>query len=92
MTEKLEILAKILIGGLIVGIILVLLGGVWFILDFIQPTGKFGAFISGSTGMQILIIAAACLAIFFLLIIFSTIFSSHFYSYGSIKIRSHFEL
>ena len=87
MTEKLEVLAKILIGGLIVGIVMVLLGGVWFILDFIQPTGKFGAFISGSTGMQILIIAAACLAIFFLLIIFSTIWKKG-YDYILDKLES----
>ncbi|MFX1452503.1 MAG: hypothetical protein ACFFCM_16825 [Promethearchaeota archaeon] len=87
MDDRLEILAKILIGGLIVGIGMILLGGIWFVLDFIQPTGKFGAFIAGSTGMQILVIAAALLAIFFLIIIFSTIWKKG-YDYILDKLES----
>ncbi|NVM04467.1 MAG: hypothetical protein HWN67_19240 [Candidatus Helarchaeota archaeon] len=87
MDEKLEVLAKILIGGLITGIGIVLLGGIWFFLDLIQPTGKAGSFLAGSTGMQILVIAAALLAIFFLIIIFSTIWKKG-YDYILDKLES----
>lgn len=73
MSTKYEALAKFLIGGLLVGIGVILLGGLWFILDLFAPTGKFAAFLTGSTGMKILVIGAALLAIFFLVIIFSTI-------------------
>jgi len=73
MADKLEILAKILIGGLIIGVSIILLGGVWFLLDLISPTGKLEAFLSGSAGMKILVIGAALLAIFFLIIVFSTL-------------------
>ncbi|MHA1376755.1 MAG: hypothetical protein ACTSRG_00050 [Candidatus Helarchaeota archaeon] len=73
MADKLEVLAKILIGGLIVGVGIILLGGVWFLLDLVAPTGKLQAFLQGSTGMQILVIGAALLAVFFLIIVFSTL-------------------
>ena len=72
MATRLEILARILIGGLVAGVGIVLLGGIWFLLDLISPTGKLEAFLAGSTGMQILVIGGILLAIFFLIIIFST--------------------
>ena len=73
MADKLEVLAKVLIGGLLVGVGIIILGGIWFLLDLIQPTGKLASFIAGSTGTQILIIGAALLSIFFLIIVFSTL-------------------
>ena len=73
MATKLEVLAKILIGGLLVGVLVSILGGIWTLLDLIQGSGKFQAFLQASFGLQLLVIGAALLAILFLSIIFSTI-------------------
>jgi len=49
-------------------------GGIWSIIDFIQPTGKLESFLGLTIGYQIAIVAGVLAGLFFLLIFFFGLF------------------
>ncbi|NHI91188.1 MAG: hypothetical protein EAX96_01710 [Candidatus Lokiarchaeota archaeon] len=77
-----EIFAGIIIGGIIVGIVISVVGLVWFIADLVMPTGKLTAFLAGSLGIKILIVGGGIFAGFFITILLAVLYAR---GYESIK-------
>ena len=73
--NKKEIFAGVIIGGIIVGIIISVVGLVWFIADLVMPTGKLTAFLAGSNGLKILIIGGGVFAGFFIAVLLAVLYA-----------------
>jgi len=59
---------------IVISCLICITGGIWSIIDFIQPTGKLESFLGLTLGYQIAIIAGILAVLFFLLIFFFGLF------------------
>ena len=59
---------------IVISCLICITGGIWSIIDFIQPTGKLESFLGLTIGYQIAIVAGVLAGLFFLLIFFFGLF------------------